>query len=108
LRVGQSLLVIVGASMVTMSRVYLRYHTPWQVAVGAGVGAILGLGWYLTVITLRAIGLVDWALHFPLVELLLFKDGDIGSLEHDLHEEWMEWKKKSDARLKAKKIKKQN
>jgi hypothetical protein len=24
--------------------------------------------------------------------MLWFKDGDIGSLEHDLYEEWMEWR----------------
>ena len=86
------MIVIIGASIVTASRVYLRYHTPRQVLIGAGVGAFLGLGWYLTVIVLRLIGWVDWILRFRIVEILWFKDGDIGSLEYDLQEEWTEWR----------------
>ena|ERR1700736_4337172 len=93
LRIAQSLIVLIGASVVCMSRVYLRYHTPRQVLIGAGIGAILGVAWYITVVILRAIGVVEYVLHTPVVELLWFKDGDIGSLEHDLHEEWVEWRK---------------
>lgn len=75
---------------------YLRYHTLRQVLIGAGIGAFLGVGWYLTVILLRMAGWVDWILHLRIVEMLWFKDGDIGSLEHDLQEEWIEWRKEQD------------
>jgi len=61
-----------------------------------GIGAVLGATWYGTVLILRASGVVDWILHLWIVETLWFKDGDIGSLEHDLREEWMEWRKLHD------------
>lgn len=35
-----------GGAVVAASRVYLGYHTPWQVAVGAAVGAVTGAAWY--------------------------------------------------------------
>ena len=93
IRVAQCVVVIFGASLVCLSRIYLRYHTPLQVAYGVLIGAILGVAWYLFVIMLRKVGFVDWLLHWWVVEMLWFKDGDIGSLEHDLHEEWAEWRK---------------
>lgn len=34
--------------------------------------------------------------------MLWFKDGDIGSLEHDLSEEWMVWRQLRDKESKAK------
>lgn len=101
-RIAQSTVVIFGASLVCISRAYLRYHTTRQVLFGAGIGAFLGLVWYVVVLILRAVGLVESILHLQIVELLWFKDGDIGSLEHDLHEEWVEWRK---ARNKEKEIK---
>jgi len=52
----------------------------------------LGIAWYITVVVLRYLGAVDWVLQWRVVELLWFKDGDIGSLEHDLYEEWIEWR----------------
>jgi len=85
---------------------YLRYHTLRQVLIGVGIGAILGLSWYITVLILRVTGWVDWVLHIRVVEMLWFKDGDIGSLEHDLREEWLEWRKLHD-KPKLKKKKKQ-
>jgi len=91
-RLAHGLVVFIAASVVSMSRIYLRYHTPRQVAIGAGVGACLGAAWYLFVMLLRYTGWVDWVLRIRAVEMLWFKDGDIGSLEHDLQEEWMEWR----------------
>ena len=92
IRLLQSTIVLCGASLVCMSRIYLRYHTPRQVIAGAGTGAFLGIAWYISVIVLRSTGIVDWVLRWRVVEMLWFKDGDIGSLEHDLYEEWMEWR----------------
>jgi dolichyldiphosphatase len=106
LRLAHSLIVIIGASIVAASRWYLRYHTPRQIFIGLGIGAFLGLAWHATVITLRSIGLVDWVLQVPVVEMLWFKDGDIGSLEHDLYEEWMVWKKQHDGDARKAAIKK--
>lgn len=91
-RLAHCLVVIVAAGVVSMSRVYLRYHTPRQVAIGAGIGAVLGVAWYVFIMVLRYTGWVDWALRITPMEMLWFKDGDIGSLEHDLQKEWMEWR----------------
>ena len=91
-RLAHCLVVIIAASIISVSRVYLRYHTPRQVAIGAGIGACLGVVWYVFVTILRRTGWVDWVLRIKAVEMLWFKDGDIGSLEHDLKEEWMEWR----------------
>jgi hypothetical protein len=52
----------------------------------------LGIAWYITVVVLRYLGVVDWVLQWRVVELLWFKDGDIGSLEHDLYGEWIVWR----------------
>ena len=92
IRVLQSMVVLSGASLVCMSRIYLRYHTVRQVLAGSGTGAFLGIAWYITVVVLRYLGVVDWVLQWRVVELLWFKDGDIGSLEHDLYGEWIVWR----------------
>jgi dolichyldiphosphatase len=102
-RLAHCVIVILGASVITSSRIYLRYHTSRQVLIGVGIGAILGVLWYITVLILRVTGWVDWILHIRVVEMLWFKDGDIGSLEHDLQEEWMEWRKLQDEARKNKK-----
>jgi dolichyldiphosphatase len=96
IRLFESIIVITGASTVAYSRIYLQYHTFPQVLVGAGIGMVLGISWYVTVLVLRGTGVVDWILHLRVVEMLWFKDGDIGSLEHDLQEEWIEWRKLHD------------
>jgi dolichyldiphosphatase len=92
IRIAQSLVVIFGASLVCISRIYLRYHTTRQVLFGTVFGIFFGLVWYIMNIILRATGFVEWVLHLQVMEMLWFKDGDIGSLEHDLHEEWIEWR----------------
>src|SRR5271169_4114430 len=66
LRCVQSLLVIMGSGTVCMTRIYLRYHTARQVLCGGGIGVLLGLMWYLTVGTLRILGVVDWVLGLPI------------------------------------------
>jgi len=96
IRLLESIIVLAGASTVAYSRIYLQYHTFLQVVAGMGIGAVLGASWYGTVLALRASGVVDWILHLRIAELLWFKDGDIGSLEHDLREEWIEWRKSHD------------
>ena len=98
LRCLESIIVICGTILVSMSRIYLRYHTPRQVLCGGAIGVVLGISWHLVVVILRYFGVVDWILELWFVQIFWFKDGDIGSLEHDLYEEWMIWKKEHDER----------
>jgi len=49
-----------------------------------GIGAVVGATRYNVVLILQTSGVVDWMLHWWIVEMLWFKNGDIGSLEHDL------------------------
>eukprot|EP00750_Incisomonas_marina_P032908 INCI9411.1.p1 GENE.INCI9411.1~~INCI9411.1.p1 ORF type:complete len:273 (+),score=35.48 INCI9411.1:96-914(+) len=41
--------LIVAAMIVAFSRVYLEYHFASQVVVGAGLGLVLGIAWYIVV-----------------------------------------------------------
>lgn len=108
IRVLESGIVVGGAGLVAYSRIYLQYHTLPQVLVGVTVGALLAVGWYCTVLVLRAVGIVDVILHLKAVEMLWFKDGDIGSLEHDLREEWREWRKLHDHKKRGGVVTKKN
>lgn len=45
-RVGWCLVAVCFAAAVTLSRVYLMYHTPEQILVGALVGSVAGVAWF--------------------------------------------------------------
>ncbi|KAA6407174.1 MAG: Acid phosphatase Vanadium-dependent haloperoxidase [Lasallia pustulata] len=42
-----SVLSLLGASLVSVSRIYLNYHTPKQVLVGCAAGALSAVAWFL-------------------------------------------------------------
>lgn len=65
------------AAAVAGSRVYLEYHSPKQVVVGMGVGALLGIVWFVVTDVLRlAAGGVFWdiLLDNKVSKLLYIKD----------------------------------
>ena len=59
-RLGLSLITVVLATSVALSRIYLDYHTPTQVLVGCGAGALSAVGWFVVTSVLRREGWVAW------------------------------------------------
>jgi dolichyldiphosphatase len=91
-RVGASILAIIGASMVSASRIYLNYHTPKQVLAGCTAGVISALVWFLFTSYLRYSGWIDWGLDLALVKLFRIRDL---LMNEDLAEAgWQRWQSK--------------
>ncbi|KAI5295549.1 hypothetical protein KEM52_001038 [Ascosphaera acerosa] len=67
-------LACAGAALTVFSRVYLNYHTPKQVCVGAGVGVLFAAAWYIATKLAREWGLVDLVLASPPSQLLRVRD----------------------------------
>lgn len=85
-----TLISIAGA--VGFSRTYLEYHTPRQVYVGAMVGTIFAVVFFITTEIARRLGYVDHALELPLVRSLRVRDL---ACEEDLIElGWLVWERK--------------
>jgi dolichyldiphosphatase len=57
-----SVVAIVSAAAVAVSRIYLNYHTPKQVLVGCGAGVFCAVFWFGVTTYLRRSGWLDWAL----------------------------------------------
>lgn len=69
-----SFVACLGASAVAASRVYLNYHTPKQVCVGAAAGVTFAIVWFLFTTYLRRTGWIDWALDTSVSRKLRFRD----------------------------------
>ncbi|KAI9778313.1 MAG: hypothetical protein M1816_004134 [Peltula sp. TS41687] len=67
-------LALLGAVAVAVSRVYLRYHTPKQVAVGCAAGLACAVGWFAFTGWLRRMGVVDALLESEVVRLFRVRD----------------------------------
>lgn len=46
IKTGLSVCLIMAATLVGYSRVYLEHHTVWQVQVGSGIGALFAILWF--------------------------------------------------------------
>lgn len=57
-----SLSTFVLAAAVALSRIYLNYHTPFQVIVGCIAGAVSAAAWFGITEVLRREGWVEWGL----------------------------------------------
>ncbi|EUC33664.1 hypothetical protein COCCADRAFT_4789 [Bipolaris zeicola 26-R-13] len=73
-RIVLSLLALLGAAAVAISRIYLSYHTPKQVMVGCAAGAIFALVWFAFTTYLRRAGWIEWALDTWLLRVLRVRD----------------------------------
>lgn len=73
-RVALSVLGLGGAAAVTVSRVYLRYHTPKQVLVGCGAGVVCAVVWFVFTAWLRRMGIVDALLELEVARKLRLRD----------------------------------
>lgn len=73
-RALMSSFAILGAAIVAWSRIYLNYHTPQQVLVGCGAGALSAVAWFVATELVRRIGLLDWFLDTGVARLARMRD----------------------------------
>ncbi|OAA66105.1 dolichyl pyrophosphate phosphatase [Cordyceps fumosorosea ARSEF 2679] len=100
-RVVVSAAGLLVAAATAWSRVYLDYHTPRQVLVGASLGALSAVAWFAVTAALRASGWLAWALELPLARALRVRDLVV---EEDLADAgWDRWEERRLARQSKKK-----
>lgn len=88
-RIAVSFLACVGAGAVSLSRLYLNYHSKKQVLVGCAAGILCSTVWFFTISFLRTSGWVDWALDLYLLRALRVRDLVVSE---DLTEAgWQRW-----------------
>jgi len=91
-RIGVSILALICASIVAWSRVYLNYHTPKQVLIGATAGAVSAILWFIATAIVRQVGLIRWILDLPLIRHFRVRDLVI---EEDLSQAgWEKWEER--------------
>ncbi|KAF2203013.1 DOLPP1 protein [Delitschia confertaspora ATCC 74209] len=91
-RLVLSVLALVSAAAVAISRIYLSYHTPKQVMVGCAAGAVFALFWFSVTAYLRRSGWVEWALDTYIARLLRVRDLVI---QEDLVDSgWARWEER--------------
>ncbi|KAG4305516.1 hypothetical protein PORY_001072 [Pneumocystis oryctolagi] len=72
------------------SRVYLHYHTIWQVIVGSFVGIAFSAFWFFFVGTLRKTGVINAILYSRIGAFLYIKD-TMNEEHNTFQKEWKEW-----------------
>ncbi|KAL2007354.1 hypothetical protein VTN00DRAFT_8792 [Thermoascus crustaceus] len=91
-RATLSFLACMCSGAVSISRVYLNYHTPRQVLAGYAAGAIFAIFWFFFTTYLRRAGWIDWALDTQLARMARFRDLVVSE---DLVEAgWQRWEAK--------------
>uniref|UniRef100_A0A060T2U9 Dolichyldiphosphatase n=1 Tax=Blastobotrys adeninivorans TaxID=409370 RepID=A0A060T2U9_BLAAD len=91
------------AAIVSYSRVYLLYHSGYQVVAGAAIGIIVGAGWFIVVVLLRDLGIVDLLLDTYPARWFYIKDsaGEKASFVRDEYAEWRRMRMKMKLLVKA-------
>jgi dolichyldiphosphatase len=84
-----SLLALASAATVSVSRIYLNYHTPRQVLVGCAAGASIAIVWFVIVAFVRQSGLLEWALDTDLARK--FRIRDLVITEDLMDAGWLRW-----------------
>ena len=80
------------AGMVALSRIYLNYHTPKQVAFGCAAGVFSAVAWFLFTTWLRR---STWLLYFLDTEVSrLFRIKDLVVEEDLVVAGWLRWEEK--------------
>lgn len=84
-----SLLLLLSASLVAYSRIYLTYHTSSQVLVGCTAGAGCALAWFCATAMARRMGVVEGVLEGEVMRWLKMRDLVVEeSLEEAGWERW--------------------
>ncbi|OAX85011.1 hypothetical protein ACJ72_00609 [Emergomyces africanus] len=100
-RVALSVLACVCAGAVSVSRIYLNYHTPKQVLAGGAAGVACGISWFWFSSYLRREGWIDWALETPLARMARMRDLLIE--EDPVEAGWQKWQRRKLASKQASK-----
>ncbi|KAI8658442.1 Dolichyldiphosphatase [Fusarium keratoplasticum] len=91
-RLAVSVAGAVIAAATAWSRVYLNYHTTWQVLVGYAAGVISAVGWFVIVAVARQMGLLSWALDTKLARA--FRVRDLVVEEDMCQAGWEKWEER--------------
>lgn len=84
-----TLLILLSASAVAYSRIYLTYHTSSQVLVGCAAGAGCALAWFCATAMARWMGVVEGVLEGEVMRWLKMRDLVVEeSLEEAGWERW--------------------
>ncbi|KAF7727106.1 hypothetical protein EC973_008069 [Apophysomyces ossiformis] len=87
-----ALLMLIMAAVVSYTRIYLGYHTEMQVAVGATIGILFGMLWYISVERgLRRAGYVEYILDHPLAKRLYLRD--MRCIDNVAKWEYLQWER---------------
>jgi dolichyldiphosphatase len=83
--------------------VYLYYHSPIQVLVGAAAGVAVGTLWFCTIVLLRDLGIIDLLLDTYPARWFYIKDtaGERSSFIRDEYSEWRRMRMKMKLLIKA-------
>ncbi|KAN0077475.1 Phosphatidic acid phosphatase type 2/haloperoxidase [Elaphomyces granulatus] len=91
-RVIVSILAGVAAAAVSISRIYLNYHTPRQVLAGSVAGFVFAVLWFGVTAYLRHFGWIDWVLDWELARMARLRDLLVSE---DLVEAgWQQWNRR--------------
>lgn len=104
LRVLVMLTLCLGGAAVSVSRIYLNYHTPRQVLAGCAAGFVCACSWFLITSFFRRTGWIEWATELTVSRLLRVRDLVVSE---DLVEAgWQRWDSQRSKRRGSKKGKK--
>ncbi|KAH7125607.1 DOLPP1 protein [Dendryphion nanum] len=91
-RFALSVLALLSAGLVAVSRIYLNYHTPKQVLVGCAAGALFAFFWFGFTTFLRRSGWIEWGLETELSRL--FRIRDLVVQEDLVDSGWARWEER--------------
>jgi len=95
-RVVVSVLAGVAAAAVSVSRIYLNYHTPRQVLAGYLAGSVFAVLWFGGTAYLRCSGWIDWLLDWELARMARLRDLLVS--EDLIEAGWQQWNRKRQRR----------
>ena len=91
-----SLLALASAASISVSRIYLNYHTLKQVLVGCAAGAVLAISWFIVIEYIRMSGWLEWALETDLAKA--FRMRDLVVTEDLMDAGWLRWREEKKKR----------
>lgn len=84
-----SLVTLIAASLIALSRIYLGYHSPRQVLVGFMAGIVSAVAWFIVTGWARREGWINWVLDLEVVRPTQIRDLVV---EEDVWESgWRVW-----------------